>query len=68
MLEKSLGLMFFLKKPKNYDRGAMYVYLKVTVDGVPKDLSVKRSWEPSMALPCYQGCYPVIGQYKSIFK
>jgi len=47
MLEKSLGLMFFLKKPKNYDGGAMYVYLKVTVDGVPKDLSVKRSWEPT---------------------
>ncbi|QJD94368.1 site-specific integrase [Mucilaginibacter robiniae] len=47
MLEKSLGLMFFLKRPKNYQSGPMYIYLKVTVDGVPKDLSVKRSWEPS---------------------
>ncbi|WP_394367929.1 Arm DNA-binding domain-containing protein [Mucilaginibacter glaciei] len=25
----------------------MYVYLRVTVDGVPKEMSVKRSWEPS---------------------
>ncbi|EOR96710.1 tyrosine type site-specific recombinase [Arcticibacter svalbardensis MN12-7] len=25
----------------------MYIYLKITVDGVPKDLSVKRSWLPS---------------------
>ena len=47
MLEKSLGLMFFLKRPRNYDSGPMYIYLKVTVDGIAKDLSVKRSWEPS---------------------
>ncbi len=44
MLEKSLGLMFFLKHPRNYDGGLMYIYLKVTVDGVPKDFSIKRSW------------------------
>jgi len=25
----------------------MYIYLKVTVDGVSKDLSIKRSWRPS---------------------
>jgi hypothetical protein len=24
MLEKSLGLMFFLKQPRNYDGGEMY--------------------------------------------
>jgi len=47
MLEKSLGMMFFLKQPRNYEGGMMYIYLKVTVDGVPKDLSVKRSWLPS---------------------
>lgn len=47
MLEKSLGLMYFLRKPKNYVSGPMYIYLKVTVDGVAKDLSVKRTWEPS---------------------
>ncbi|MHB8206280.1 Arm DNA-binding domain-containing protein [Mucilaginibacter sp.] len=47
MLEKSLGLMFFLKQTRNYEGGEMYIYLKVTVDGVFKDLSVKRSWLPS---------------------
>ena len=39
--------MFFLKQPQNYQGGPMYIYLKVTVDCIPKDLSVKRSWEPS---------------------
>ncbi|QEC75251.1 site-specific integrase [Mucilaginibacter ginsenosidivorax] len=47
MLEKSLGLMFFLKQPRNYDGGEMYIYLKITVDGVSKDVSIKRSWLPS---------------------
>jgi integrase len=47
MLEKSFGLLFFLKQPRNYDGGSMYIYLRVTVDGIPKELSVKRSWPPS---------------------
>lgn len=25
----------------------MYIYLRVTVEGIPKELSVKRSWPPS---------------------
>jgi hypothetical protein len=47
MLEKSFSLLFFLKQPRNYDGGSMYIYLRVTVDGIPKELSVKRSWSPS---------------------
>ena len=47
MLEKSFGLLFFLKRPKNYDGGMMPVYLRITVDGVEKELSLKRNWEPS---------------------
>ena len=46
MLEKSLGLMFFLKHPKNYEKGDKYVYLRITVDGVSKELSTKREWDP----------------------
>jgi len=42
MLEKSLGLMFLFKQPQNYQGGPMYIYLKVTLDCIPKDLSVKR--------------------------
>jgi hypothetical protein len=47
MLEKSLGLLFFLKKPKNYKGGPMYIYLRVTIDGNSKEMSTKRSWDPS---------------------
>lgn len=47
MLEKSIGLLFFLKKPKNYRNGDIKdVYLKITVDGIPRELSCKRKWEP----------------------
>jgi integrase len=46
MLEKSIGLLFFLKKPKNYQQGdPKDVYLKITVDGIARELSCKRKWE-----------------------
>jgi hypothetical protein len=47
MLKKSLGLLFFLKQPKNYDGRPMYIYLRITVDGIPKELPVKRSRDPA---------------------
>ena len=47
MMEKSFGLFFFLKQPKNYRNGPKYVYLRLTVDGVAKEVSTKRLWEPS---------------------
>lgn len=46
MLEKSWGLLFYLKKPKRYTKGPRYIYLRITVDGVPKELSTKRKWPP----------------------
>ena len=45
MLEKSLGLLFYLKKPKDYKNGPVPIYLRITVDGVEKEMSTKRSWE-----------------------
>ncbi len=51
MLEKSLGLLFFLKQPQNYKSGPMYIYLRITVDGAPKELSIKRLWQPSRWSP-----------------
>jgi len=45
MLDKSFGLLFYLKKPKNYVKGEAPIYLRITVDGIPKELSVKRSCE-----------------------
>jgi len=46
MLEKSLGLMFFLKKPKDYVDGLVPIYFRITVDGLPKEMSTKRFCEP----------------------
>lgn len=45
MLEKSFGLFFFLKKPKNEKGNARYVYLKITVDGKSTDVATKRKWD-----------------------
>lgn len=47
MLDKSFGLLFYLKKPKHYVKGEIPIYLRITVDGVPKELSVKRSCDPN---------------------
>jgi hypothetical protein len=47
MLEKILGSMFFLKHPKNYEKGDKYIYLRITGDGVSKELSTKRDWYPA---------------------
>ena len=46
MLDKSFGLLFYLKKPKNYVKGEVPIYLRITVDGNPKELSIKRSCNP----------------------
>jgi integrase len=45
MLEKSLGLLFFLRKPSPFRQGPRLIFLRITVDGVPKELSLKRRWE-----------------------
>jgi len=46
MLEKSFGLLFFLKQSKNQESNVRYVYLRITVEGISKELSTKRIWEP----------------------
>ena len=47
MLDKSFGLHFYLKKPKDYVKGVISIYFRITVDGVPKELSTKRSCKPN---------------------
>lgn len=47
MLDKSFGLLFYLKKPKNYQKGEIPIYLRITVDGIPRELSVKRTCDPA---------------------
>ncbi|MGI8635781.1 MAG: Arm DNA-binding domain-containing protein [Segetibacter sp.] len=45
MLEESFGLLFYLKKPKNYLKGTLPIYLRITVNGLTKALSLNRGWE-----------------------
>lgn len=47
MLEKSFGLLFYLKQSKNETKNKRYVYLRITVNGISKELSTKMSWEQS---------------------
>ncbi len=47
MLEKSFAVLFYQKKPKNYVKGPVPIYLRITVDGRPKELSIKRTWDPT---------------------
>ena len=44
MLENSFGITFFLKSSTKSTK-ERYVYLRITVDGVPKETSTKRKWE-----------------------
>jgi hypothetical protein len=44
MLETSFGLFFFLKQPKNHKTDERYVYLRITVNGISKEISTKRVW------------------------
>ena len=46
MLEKSFSLLFYLKKPKNYLKGTMPIYLRITVDGIPKEIYTGRQCDP----------------------
>lgn len=44
MLENSFGAIFFLKTPKKNEIQRT-VYLRITVDGIPKEISTKRKWD-----------------------
>ncbi|MDR7210289.1 hypothetical protein [Flavobacterium piscis] len=43
MLEISFGIIFFLKTPRK--PANRYIYLRITVDGIPKEISTKRKWD-----------------------
>jgi integrase len=44
MLETSFGLSFFLKSSQKKSN-IRFIYLRVTVDGIPKETSTKRKWD-----------------------
>lgn len=48
MMEKRIGVLFFLKQPKNQKKDSLrMVYLRITVNGDSKELSTKRQWDPT---------------------
>ncbi|CAM4433612.1 Site-specific recombinase XerD [Pedobacter westerhofensis] len=43
----NFSVLFFLKKPKNYTKGAVYfIFLRITVDGIRAEMSTSRNCEP----------------------
>ena len=44
MLEKSFGMFYYLKHSKNQKDERKYVYVRITIDGASRDMSVKRRW------------------------
>ena len=42
----NFSLLFYLKKPKNYLEGPVPVYLRITVNGKPAEISTGRECEP----------------------
>ncbi|UUW08786.1 site-specific integrase [Flavobacterium plurextorum] len=46
MLESTIGISFFLKSSANCTN-ERFIYLRVNVDGVPKETSTKRKWSAS---------------------
>ncbi len=46
MIEKSFAILFYVKKPKGYVSGVMPVYMRITVNGTPKEITTKQECEP----------------------
>ncbi|SEB22325.1 Site-specific recombinase XerD, partial [Pedobacter hartonius] len=47
VMKTNFSVLFFLKKPKNYTKGAVYfIFLRITVDGVRAEMSTSRNCEP----------------------
>lgn len=47
MLERSFSLFYYLKQAKNQKEQRWYVYLRITVDGERREVSIKRQWIPT---------------------
>src|SRR5690606_4253581 len=46
-MSTNYSLLFYLKKPKNYAVGAKPIYMRITVAGEPKEVSIGRGCDPS---------------------
>jgi len=48
MLEKSIGLFYYLKQAKNQNEQRRYVYLRITVEGDRLEIAIKKQWIPDL--------------------
>ena len=46
-MSTNYSLLFYLKKPKNYVSGPKPIYMRITVDGIPKEISTGRDCDPA---------------------
>ena len=46
MLTNKISLLFHLKRPRNYVKGDMLLYLRITVDSQRTELSLNRRFDP----------------------
>ena len=47
-MKTNFSLLFYLKKSKNYVKGAASIYLRITVDGKRAELSASRECDPAL--------------------
>ncbi|MET4141478.1 site-specific integrase [Pedobacter sp. UYP1] len=47
-MKTNFTLLFYLKKPKNYVKGVVPIYLRITVDGKRAELCTSRECEPEL--------------------
>ncbi|MBT2621953.1 site-specific integrase [Chryseobacterium sp. ISL-6] len=45
-MSTNYSLLFYLKKPKNYVSGPKPIYLRITLNGIPKEVSTGKECEP----------------------
>lgn len=45
-MEKSFGLLFYLKKSKGYKSGDVHIYMRITVNAAIAEISTKRKCDP----------------------
>jgi site-specific recombinase XerD len=62
MIGKNFSLLFFLKKPKNYKSGNMPIYIRITVDGLSREMTTSRScdrdlWDQKAGKACGKSEY-----------
>ncbi|MGV8880232.1 MAG: Arm DNA-binding domain-containing protein [Sphingobacteriaceae bacterium] len=47
IMKTNFSLLFYLKKPKNYQNGPVPVYMHITVAGKRSEIATTRDCEPS---------------------